>query len=134
MIYRPPMDREFSWAWTAGAFALFIAVELFIGGLIGELLLGRYRSIALGFTLQGLLHVVSFLIGGFLVGLVSPGKRMVEPAVAAFASVAFMFVLTVFTPYSWFIFSVSRVIVGGGLAFVLALAGAWLGERITGNV
>ncbi len=128
------MERDFSWGWVAGAFVLFIAVELLIGGLVGEVLLGRYRSIALGFTLQGLLHVVSFLIGGFLVGLVSPGKRLVEPGVAAFGSVAFMFILTVFTPYSWFVFSSSRVLVGGGLAFLLALAGAWLGERVTGNV
>lgn len=128
------MDREFSWGWVGGAFVVFIAVELVIGGLIGEVLLGRYRSISLGFTLQGLLHVASFLIGGFLVGVVSPGKRLMEPAVAAFGSVLFMFVLTVFTPYAWFVFSTDRVIVGGGLAFLLALAGAWFGERVTGQV
>lgn len=128
------MNRDFSWSWVAGAFVLFVAVELLIGGLVGEVLLGRYRSISLEFTLQGLLHIASFMIGGFLVGAVSPGKRLVEPGVAAFASVAFMFILTVFTPYPWFVFSLSRVVVGGGLAFLLALAGAWAGERLTGNV
>jgi len=44
-----------------------------------------------------------------------------------------MFVLTLFTPY-WFIrFSMVKLLVGGAIAFFLALTGAKLGERVAGN-
>ena len=83
--------------------------------------------------MQGLLYVISFFVGGFITGLISPGLRVREPAVGAFLSVALMLVMSVFTPYSFIRFSLQKMIVGGAIAFVLALAGARLGERMTGN-
>lgn len=112
---------------------VFIVAELVIGGLVGGLLLG-YQSYSLEFTLQGLLHLVAFFVGGFTVGLISPGARILEPAVAGFLSVALMFVLTAFVPYPWFAFRLSRVLVGGTMAFVTALVGSYAGERLTGQV
>ena len=112
---------------------IFIAVELLLGGLIGDVLIGRYMSISLQFLSQGLLHIVSFFVGGFIVGLVSPGLRIREPAAGAFLSVSLMLALSVFTPYRMIQFSLQKMIIGGVIAFCLALAGARLGERITGN-
>ena len=113
--------------------AIFIGIELFLGGLIGNLLVGRFMSISLKFLLQGLLNLVSFFIGGFVIGLISPGIRIHEPAVGAFLSVSLMLCITFFTPYSFIHFSFTKVIIGGAIAFFLALSGAKLGERAIGT-
>ena len=127
------MRREFSWPWALVAVGVIIGVELLLGGLIGGWV-GGYQSISLRFTLQGLLHLVAYFVGGFVVGVVTPGKRTIEPAVGAFLSVGLMFVLQFFVPYAFISFSLVNVVVGGGIAFALALAGAYLGERITGQL
>ena len=126
-------SRPFSKVWMFASMGIFIAVELLLGGLIGDVLIGRYMSISLQFLSQGLLHIVSFFVGGFIVGLVSPGLRIREPAAGAFLSVSLMLALSVFTPYRMIQFSLQKMIIGGVIAFCLALAGARLGERITGN-
>ena len=129
-----PEYQPFSKKWMIASTVIFIAVELFLGGLIGEVVVGRFMSISLRFLIQGLLNLVSFFIGGFIIGLISPGIRTKEPAVGAFLSVAFMLCLSVFTPYSYIHFSLTKMLIGGGVAFFLALAGARLGERVVGNI
>ena len=126
-------DREFSWRWAIFSMAVFVAAELLLGGLVGEFVVGRYKSMSLAFALQGMLNLASYFIGGFIVGLVSPGVRIMEPAVGAFASIALMLALTLFTPFSFLRFSLTKLIIGGGIAFALALSGAKLGERVAGN-
>jgi len=126
--------QSFSKGWMIASTAIFIAVELFLGGLIGEIVVGRFISINLRFMLQGLLNLVSFFIGGFIIGLISPGIRTKEPAVGAFLSVALMLCLSFFTPYSFIRFSITKMLIGGGMAFFLALAGARLGEKTVGNI
>ena len=113
--------------------AIFIGVELFLGGLIGNLVVGKYMSLSLRFMLQGLLNLASFFAGGFIIGLISPGIRIHEPAVGAFLSVSVMLCLSFFTPYRFIHFSLTKMLIGGGIAFFLALAGARLGERVAGN-
>lgn len=123
----------FSKKWMLISMAIFIGVELFLGGLVGNFIVGRYMSISLKFLLQGLLHLVSFFIGGFIIGLISPGIRIHEPAIGAFLSVSLMLCISFFTPYSFIHFSFTKMIIGGAIAFFLALSGAKFGERIIGN-
>ena len=129
-----PEYQPFSKYWMIASAGIFIAVELFLGGLIGEVVVGRFLSISLRFLIQGLLNLVSFFIGGFIIGLISPGIRTREPAVGAFISVALMLCLSLFTPYSFINFSLTKMLIGGVVAFFLALAGARLGERVAGNI
>jgi len=126
-------DRSFSKPWMFISFFIFIVVELTLGGFIGGVVVGKYMSIHLHFMMQGLLNLISYLIGGFIIGLVSPGIRIYEPAAGAFLSVLVMLLLTFFTPYSFIHFSMTKVIIGGGIAFFLALTGAKFGERLMGN-
>lgn len=42
--------------------------------------------------------LLAFYIGGFIIGLVSLGLRILEPALGAFLSVATMMTITLFTP------------------------------------
>lgn len=111
----------------------FVALELLLGGLVGHVLLGRYTSISTGFLLQGVLNLSSYFLGGVLIGLVSPGLRIYEPAVGAFLAVAAMLAMTLFTPYTFMRMTQDKLVLGGLIAFALALVGARLGERLAGN-
>lgn len=124
--------RPFSKKWMLASMILFIGIELFLGGFVGSLA-GGYMSIHLRFVLQGLLNLISYLIGGFVIGLVSPGVRIYEPAAGAFLSVGLMLILTIFTPFRFLHFSLTKLLIGGVIAFGLALYGARLGEKIAGN-
>jgi len=126
--------QQFSKQWMLISFGIFIVTELILGGLVGHVIVGNYMSIQLRFMLQGLLNVISYLIGGFIIGVISPGIRVYEPAAGAFLSVAVMLLLTLFTPFSFIQFSLTKLVIGGGIAFFLALTGAKAGERIAGNI
>ena len=125
--------QPFSKKWVLASTAIFVAVELFLGGLIGHLVVGTFMSLNLRFLLQGLLNLISFFIGGFIIGMISPGIRIFEPALGAFLSVALMLCLSFFTPYSFIQFSLTKMLIGGGIAFFLALTGARAGEKVAGN-
>ena len=127
------MDRPFSTTWMLASMAIFTGAELLLGGLVGEVVAGRFMSLSLRFLLQGLLNLASYFIGGFIIGAISPGLRIHEPAAGAFLSVALMLCVSLFTPYSFIRFSMTKMIIGGAIAFCLALAGAKLGERVTGH-
>ena len=122
--------QPFSKKWVLASTAIFVAVALFLGGLIGNLVAGTFMSL---YLLQPLLILISFFIGGFIIGLISPGIRIFEPALGAFLSVALMLCLSFFTPYSFIQFSMTKMLIGGGIAFFLALTGARAGEKIAGN-
>jgi hypothetical protein len=126
-------DPPFSWHWTVWSMVTFMLTEMLLGGLVGEYIIGRYVSISLAFTLQGLLHLTSFFVGGLIIGLVSKARRTLEPAVGAALSIALMFLLTVFTPFAFMRLESGKLLVGGLIAFVIALTGASLGERLMGR-
>lgn len=126
-------SREFSWPWVLGSMCVFLVVEAVLGGIVGKYVLGRYLSHSFLFLTQGLLNLSSYFIGGVLVGLFSPGLRISEPALGAFFSVALMLGMSFFTPYTFIRFSASKLLIGGVIAYALALAGAKLGERLAGN-
>ena len=126
-------DQPFSTKWMLASMGIFIGIELLIGGIVGEIVVGRFMSLSLRFMLQGLLNLVSFFIGGFIVGVISPGLRIREPATGAFLSVALMLILSIFTPYSFIRFSLTKMLIGGAIAFCLALTGAKIGEKVTGH-
>jgi hypothetical protein len=128
------MSRPFSSAWTFVSVILFLAVELFIGTWLGPLVIGKYVSPMFHLQLQMMMHLASFYVGGILVGVLSPGVRMKEPAVGALISVLVVFLISFFMPNFFYSFDMSKVLVGGGIAFVLALAGAYSGEKFMGNV
>jgi hypothetical protein len=133
----PAMDqppRPFSTPWTMASVFLFLAVELAIGIWVGPAVVGRYVSPMFHLQLQMIMHLSSFYLGGVLVGLFSPGVRLKEPAVGAALSVAVVFLISFFMPTIFYNFNFTRMAVGAVIAMVLALAGAYSGEKLMGNV
>ena len=90
---------DFSVGWVFASVFIFMAVELFFGGFVGEVILGAYVSEMWHLKAQLLLNLTSFIAGGFLIGVFSPGVRMIEPAIAAFLSVILVGMTSYFLPY-----------------------------------
>jgi hypothetical protein len=125
-------ERPFSQAWLWISVAVFIAVNLLLGELVAPLLKG-FVSMNARFTLEGLLNLASYFLGGVAIGVASPGVRVSEPAAGAFLSIVIMATVSLFSPISFFRFRLTYVVVGGLVALFLAMSGAKLGERLTGN-
>ena len=126
-------QRPFDLKWVLASMVVFIAAEILFGALLADVLAGPVTSMTLRFMLQGVLNLLGFFVGGVLIGLFSPGLRIREPAMGAFLCVVLMMMLTLFTPYSFIRFSLTKMLIGGAVAFWLALVGARLGERLAGN-
>jgi hypothetical protein len=133
-VDEPTTRRPFSMGWMFTSVGLFLGSELLIGTWIGPLVLGKYVSPMFHMQLQMMMHLASFYLGGLLVGIISPGVRLQEPATAAFLSVALVFMISFFMPTFFYPFSMGRMLVGGVIALVIAVAGAYSGEKVMGNI
>lgn len=133
-----PTDERslpFSTSWVFASIVIFTALEIVIALVISPALLaGKLASQMLTMRLDILMHLASFYLGGILVGVISPRIRMFEPAVAAFLSVLMVFMTSFFMPMRGVPTHLSNAVIGGGIAFVLALMGAYTGERWMGNI
>ena len=102
---RPSPERPFSLKWALLSAGVFLVSQLLLGYLVADLVQGTRASLHTRFLTEAILNLSSYFLGGIVVGLISPGIRINEPAVGAFACVAAMFVVTVFTPLSFVSFS-----------------------------
>ncbi len=127
--------QPFSTSWMIASVLIFTATEIAIAIVLAPAIFaGRLASPMLQMRLQMLMHLGSFFVGGIFVGVVSPRVRLMEPAVGAVIAVMLVFLMSVFMPQTFFGWSWSKIIMGGGIAFVLALSGAYTGEKWMGNV
>jgi len=126
--------REFSVGWMIVSLAVFVAVELFMGGFVASMFQGRFVSHILVLKTEVFLNVASYFVGGLVVGLVSPAVRVLEPACGAALAVLLTFGLSFFTPVCWLTFAHQRALTGSVIAFGLAVAGADLGERLAARL
>ena len=125
-------DKDFSTRWFVMSIGIFLFTEIALGILAGNLLQG-YTTQMVHYRIQVILHLTSFLLGGFVVGAISPGIRITEPALAAFCSVGLTMIFAWFVPQIFLRLELSKLFLGGGLAFVLAFSGAMAGEKFVGN-
>ena len=127
--------HSFSTRWVMASVLIYTGLEIGIAlGLAPAIFAGRLASPMLQMRLQMIMHLASFYVGGVAVGVISPGVRLIEPAVGAFVSVVIVFMMSLFMPHAFFSFDLTKIAIGGGIAFALALMGAFTGERIMGNV
>jgi len=127
--------QPFSFGWTIASVVIFTALEIAIATLIAPMVFAsRLASPMAQISLQMLMHLGSFYLGGLLVGVISPGVRLLEPAVGAFVAVAIVFTMSFFMPNMFMQWEWHKVLIGGSIAFGLSLMGAYTGERWMGNV
>lgn len=120
-------QESFDWKWAIRSAAVFLAAQLVI--LVGlPFVIPTYDPQGLA----GLLISVGiFLVGGIGVGMVSPGKTFIEPAVGALiAVIPTASYLAISTPEG-FQPTLLAYIVAGLLGVMFALFGAFLGEKLT---
>ena len=122
--------KKISRSWVIASLIIFLAIELLLGGVLGQLMADRFTGNIFQLRIEILLMLISYFLGGLVIGIVSPDIRILEPAIGAFLAVFITFLYGFFTPHRFFGFSLSRLLFGGTIAFVLALLGADLGERL----
>jgi hypothetical protein len=119
------------WKWIGLGALIMIALSI-VAGLILAMVLGSQlegvtdpADIQLSgqhLALAALLNFFAFAIGGFVVGVRSAGRTILEPAIAAAVSVAIALLLSGNLTFV-------NVIAGGLVPFLAGLLGGWLGER-----
>jgi len=119
-------QESFEWKWALTSCAVYLVVQALVLGVL-PLVISSFDPIGFsGLTLS----ILVWFVGGAIVGLVSPGKTFVEPAVGAIiAVVPTVGFLAMITP-SGFQPSLLTYIVGGVAGVMVALFGAFLGEKV----
>ncbi len=126
------MTGKLDWKWIALGVVVMVAVSL-LGALIIGFVLGsqvqtaaRPEDIAFGrghmmFALA--INVLSFLIGGFIVGVRSAGRTILEPGISALIAIL---IILFFSKQ----LNLANLIIGGLIPFGAGVLGGWLGERV----
>lgn len=118
-------QTRIEWKWVFASILVFLVIQVLLSvvfGVFGLLTLG------FGFVLFLILKPLTYFIGGIVTGRMSPGVTIREPAIGA-----------VIVSVAGIIFDAGRsgggrvlwMIVSGIIAFLLALAGAQIGERMS---
>ena len=125
------MTGRLDWKWIAIGVAVMVALN-FIGALILGSVLGPQLSGATSpadvnltsgqVTLALAINILSFLIGGFIVGMKSAGRTILEPGISALIAVLIALALSRQL-------TVANLLIGGLVPFIAGVVGGWLGER-----
>jgi len=128
------MFDNLDWRWIAIGVAIMVGLNL-IASLILVPLIGdslpatatdpQDAAAALSggqLALGALISIASFTIGGYVVGLKSPGRTIVEPGISAAVAVIIGLLLSG-------AFTLGNLFVGALIPFLSGLLGGYLGER-----
>lgn len=126
---------KLDWKWIGIGVALMILLSI-VGGLLLGLILGpQLEGVASPEELElsggqaflaGIINILAFAIGGFIVGVKSVGRTILEPGISA--AIAVVVVLLISGNIS-----VANIIAGGLVPFLAGVGGGWLGERQQGS-
>jgi hypothetical protein len=124
------MTGKLDWKWIAIGVLVMVVLNL-IASLVLALVLGSeiegvtdVEDITLSGTQMLLvvsINILTFAIGGFIVGVKSAGRTIIEPGISAAIAVVIALVISGN-------FSIVNLIAGGLLPFVAGVVGGWLGE------
>ena len=118
-------QEGFEWKWVGIAFGIYFLLQAFFLALL-PLILPAYDP-------QGLpglgISMAVWFFGGLVVGVVSPGRTFLEPAVGALLAVVptILWLMHIADVYQ---LSMLAYAVGGLISVFITLFGAFLGERI----
>jgi len=119
------------WKWIGIGTLIMIALSIIAGiilvAILGSQLEGVTDPSEVQLTggqiaLVALLNFLAYAVGGFIVGIRSAGRTILEPAIAAAVAVAIALVISGNL-------SVVSLIAGGLVPFLAGLLGGWFGEK-----
>jgi hypothetical protein len=122
---------KLDWKWIGIGVLIMLALNILASLVVGMIVRSELEgvtsidqvSLSNGqIAIVSLLNFLAFVIGGYIVGLKSVGRTILEPGISAAVAVVvgLLFVGA---------FSVVNVIAGGLVPFLAGLLGGWLGER-----
>jgi hypothetical protein len=130
------MSGTLDWKWIGIGVVVMIVLNL-IAGLVLGLFMGPLPEGAASpeaiqltggqIVLAAVLNFLAFAIGGFIVGLKSAGRTILEPGISA--AIAVVIALLISGNFSF-----GNLIAGGLVPFIAGVLGGWLGERRQGTV
>ena len=129
------MTGKLDWKWIGIGVVVMIVLNLAAGLVLGLVLGPELEGVAAPEDLQlsggqmalaTALNVLAFGIGGFIVGVKSTGRTILEPGISAAIAVliALLFAGS---------FTIVNIIAGGIVPFAAGVLGGWLGERRQGT-
>lgn len=128
--------RTFSASWVLASTLGYLALQVLLGIVVQNFVSPYIVAQHTRFFAEGLVIVLGFYVGAFIVGVISPGRRLLEPVLAAAAVIVITYSVASFTPQmsGWYRY---EGLGGSGIAIVLAAlvaaCGAYSGERLMGN-
>lgn len=125
------------WKWIGIGVGIMIVLNLVAGLIMGLVIAssmeGATTAEEVGASLSGgdlllgaVLNFLAFAIGGFIVGVKSAGRTILEPGISAAIAVLIGLIIAGN-------FSILNLLVGGLVPFGAGVLGGWLGERQQGT-
>lgn len=125
------MAGNLDWKWIGLGVLIMLGLNILAGIVLGLYLMPdiqgatQVEDIELSGGQMAALAVVNFMvfvIGGFIVGLKSSGRTILEPGISAAVAVIIALLLSGS-------FTLGSVVAGGLVPFLAGVLGGWIGER-----
>ena len=125
------MTGRLDWKWIGIGVIVMIVLNLVAGLVLGLFLGSQLEGVTSPEDVQltggqvvlaSVLNFLAFAIGGYIVGVKSAGRTILEPGISA--AIAVLIALLIAGN-----FSVVNIIAGGIVPFLAGVLGGWLGER-----
>jgi hypothetical protein len=130
------MTGKLDWKWIGIGVVVMIILNLIAGLILGLFLGPQLEGVTSPEDVQltggqvvlaAVLNFLAFAIGGFIVGLKSAGRTILEPGISAATAVVIALLISGN-------FTIANIIAGGIVPFLAGVLGGWLGERRQGTL
>jgi len=124
------------WKWIGIGVAVMLVLNLVAGLILGLVLAPELEAVTSPEDIQfsggqvllaAVLNFLAFAIGGFIVGVKSTGRTILEPGISAAIAVVIALLISGN-------FGLVNLIAGGIVPFLAGVLGGWLGEKRQGTV
>ena len=129
------MTHKLDWKWIGIGVVIMVVLNIIVGLILGAVLAPQLKEVTNpeNVTLSGgqvllaaALNFLAFLIGGYIVGVKSVGRTILEPGISA--AIAVLIALLISGN-----FTILNLLAGGLVPFVAGVLGGWVGERRQGT-
>ena len=125
------MTRKLDWKWIGIGVVIMVVLNIVVGLILGAVLAPQLKEVTnpenvslsgWQVLLAAVLNFLAFLIGGYIVGVKSVGRTILEPGISAAIAVVIALIVSGN-------FTVLNLLGGGLVPFLAGVLGGWLGER-----